>query len=150
MKIENEILQTSFKSEHHKLLINIIFTNNWLSAKSKCFFDQKDITAQQYNILRILRGSQQGLSTLQIRERMLDKMSDTSRLVDRLCLKALVTKAAHQTDKRLVSITITNKGLQLLKLMDEEEEKLIGIMNGVTPKEATQLNTLLDKLRDIK
>ncbi len=150
MKIENEILQTSFKSEHHKLLINIIFTNNFLSAKNKCFFDEKDITAQQYNILRILRGSQQGLSTLQIRERMLDKMSDTSRLVDRLCIKALVMKDAHKTDRRLVSITITAKGLQLLKQMDDDEEKLISVMYGVTQKEAIQLNNLLDKLRDVK
>ena len=77
MKIENEIHQTNFKNEYQKLLINIIFTNNWINNSNKNFFGAADITSQQYNILRILRGSGKAISTFQIRERMLDKMSDT-------------------------------------------------------------------------
>ncbi len=150
MKIENEILQTNFKNEYQKLLINIFFTNNWLVHKSKCFFDSKGITAQQFNILRILRGSKAGLSTLQIRERMLDKMSDTSRLVDRLIIKELIKKNINKTDRRLVSITITAKGLGLLELMDIEEEKMFTILHNITQTEAKQLNKLLDKVRDCK
>ncbi|WP_315819245.1 hypothetical protein [Paraflavitalea speifideaquila] len=84
MSIENDIQQAKFRNEHHKVSVNLIYTCNWLMEKHKQFFDNADITPQQFNILRILRGAGTPLSTLQIRQRMLDKMSDTSRIVDRL------------------------------------------------------------------
>ena len=94
MGIEKDIQQTNFRNEFQKMGINIIYTANWLNEKIGQILSTEDITQQQYNILRILRGSDTPLSTLKIRERMLDKMSDTSRIVDRLIVKGLVEKSA--------------------------------------------------------
>ena len=109
MGIEQDIQQPNFRNEFQKMGINIIFTANWLNERIASFLSKEDITLQQYNILRILRGSDAPLSTLQIRERMLDKMSDTSRIVDRLIVKGLVQKSACKVDKRLVDIILTEK-----------------------------------------
>ena len=93
MGIEKDISQSKFLNEHQKASINLLYTYGWMMERSKELFASEDITPQQFNILRILRGSHpQPLSTLQIRERMLDKMSDTSRIVDRLIVKGLVKK----------------------------------------------------------
>ena len=88
MGIDQDIKQAKFRNPHQKAAINLIYTVGWMRDKTKCVFEAEDITAQQFNILRILRGSfPEPLSTLQIRERMLEKMSDTSRIVDRLIAK---------------------------------------------------------------
>ncbi|HRO71451.1 MAG TPA: MarR family transcriptional regulator, partial [Chitinophagaceae bacterium] len=103
---------------------------------------------QQFNILRILRGSHpQPLSTLQIRERMLDKMSDTSRIVDRLITKGLVKKAICKTDRRLVDVLITEKGRKMLERLDLRPDEMDNIVGNLSEKEATTLSELLDKLR---
>jgi DNA-binding MarR family transcriptional regulator len=147
MSIENDIKQESFKSEYQKAIINLIFTYNWTTEKLKNLLEESDLTLQQFNILRILRGSQTPLSTLQIRERMLDKMSDTSRIVDRLIIKELVKKVTCKKDKRLVDVTITSKGLKLLEKLDSQEDKMETIIKALTESEAETLNTLLDKIR---
>lgn len=139
--------QRQFRNEHHKAQVNLLFSSNWLMEGIKQFLSSDDLTIQQYNILRILRGSGKPLSTLQIRERMLDKMSDTSRIVDRLLKKELVEKKTSQADKRLVDVTISEKGLELLKTLDEKNAALDGIMFNLTHDEAKTLNELLDKLR---
>lgn len=128
--------------------INIIYTANWLNEKIGQILSTEDITQQQYNILRILRGSDTPLSTLKIRERMLDKMSDTSRIVDRLIVKGLVEKSACLKDKRLVDITLTKKGFILLEKLDDLNHQIDSLLKGVSEKEAHTLNQILDKLRD--
>ena len=148
MGIEKDIQQTNFRNEFQKMGINIIYTANWLNEKMGQILSTEDITQQQYNILRILRGSECPLSTLKIRERMLDKMSDTSRIVDRLIVKGLVEKTACVKDKRLVDITVTKKGLQLLEKLDSLNESIDSILKGVSEKEATTMNQILDKLRE--
>jgi DNA-binding MarR family transcriptional regulator len=148
MGIEKDIQQTNFRNEFQKMSINIIYTANWLNEKMGQILSTEDITQQQYNILRILRGSECPLSTLKIRERMLDKMSDTSRIVDRLIVKGLVEKTACVKDKRLVDITVTKKGLQLLEKLDALNESIDSILNGVSEKEAHTINQILDKLRE--
>ncbi len=148
MNLEEEINQKIFINEHQKLLINLLVTNNWLIAKNKSFFDDAAITQQQYNILRILRGAKDALSTLQIRERMMDKMSDTSRIVDRLILKGYTLKTVNTTDKRLVCVTITPKGLELLQSLDSKEMDMVHNLSNLTTKEAAKLNELLDKIRN--
>ena len=148
MGIEKDIQQTNFRNEFQKMGINIIYTANWLNEKMGQILSTEDITQQQYNILRILRGSDVPLSTLKIRERMLDKMSDTSRIVDRLIVKDLVEKTACIKDKRLVDITVTKKGLQLLEKLDALNEQIDSILKGVSEKEATTINQILDKLRE--
>ena len=147
MSIEKDIKQTSFKNEHHKALVNLIFTYNWTTEQLKKIFDKEGLTMQQFNILRILRGSDKPLSTLQIRERMLDKMSDTSRIVDRLILKGLAKKLISKTDKRLVDVSITEKGKKVLKKIDLHENDIHNIVKSLSDKEAKTFNKLLDKIR---
>jgi DNA-binding MarR family transcriptional regulator len=147
MGIEQDILQTKFRSEHQKAALNIIFTHNWIMESNKRFFDKGDITPQQFNILRILRGAGKAMSTLQIRQRMLDKMSDTSRIVDRLLKKELVQKVVCPADRRLVDVTITEKGLQLLQQLDSYSEEMDGLLGNISDEEARTLNKLLDKVR---
>jgi DNA-binding MarR family transcriptional regulator len=149
MGIEQDIQQTRFRNSHQKAAVNLLYTGGWLRDKMKLIFDREDITAQQFNILRILRGSfPNPLSTLQIRERMLEKMSDTSRLVDRLLAKGLVKKIICKTDRRLVDILITEKGKKLLHRLDQLDNDMDAILQNISEKEAAQLSDLLDKLRN--
>lgn len=148
MSIEKDISQRKFKTEYQKAMINLIFTNNWMTERMKQFFEQADLTPQQFNILRILRGAGHPLSTLQIRQRMLDKMSDTSRIVDRLIKKGLVKKVVCKTDRRLVDVTITEKGMKLLEKLDDMQDTLDGILSNLSETDAKQLNKLLDKIRN--
>src|ERR1700754_5280734 len=122
MALENEINQKRFRTEYQKARINIIYTYNWLSERINTIFEEWDITPRQFNILRILRGEGKALSTLQIRKRMLDKMSDTSRIVERLLKKGMVKKTPNAEDRRLVDVVITPKGKKLLENIDPLEE----------------------------
>ena len=149
MALENEINQRKFRTEYQKARINIIYTYNWLSEKINSIFEEWDITPRQFNILRILRGEGQPLSTLQIRQRMLDKMSDTSRIVDRLLKKGLVKKTPNGEDRRLVDVVITARGRKLLEKIDPFEEYADQIMHHLSEDETRTLNGLLDKLRGV-
>jgi DNA-binding MarR family transcriptional regulator len=147
MTLEKDIHQHVFRSEYQKSAINLIYTFNWVNEKLNRQFEPFDITQQQFNILRILRGAVQPLSTLQIRQRMLDKMSDTSRIVDRLVKKGLVKKTTCREDRRLVDILLTDKGKKLLQMMDGLNEEMDAIFKYLSEDEARQLNFLLDKIR---
>jgi DNA-binding MarR family transcriptional regulator len=148
MGIEKDIQQYQFRNDFQRAEVNLIFTCNWLNERIKQIIDEADITTQQYNILRILRGSKKPLSTLQIRDRMLDKMSDTSRIVDRLIKKELVDKTICSTDKRLVDISISTKGLHLLEQLDSRNSDIDNLLHNLTNEEALQLSHLLDKVRE--
>lgn len=148
MRLEEEIKQKKFKSEHHKLMVNLIYTSNWLMSIHGPLMKQYGLTVQQYNILRILRGQYPNPCTVNLlKERMLDKMSDASRLVDRLLEKGLLERRTCENDRRRVDITITSTGLDLLKKVDEDEDKLYARMNMLSEEEASLVNDLLDKLR---
>ncbi|PTX19344.1 DNA-binding MarR family transcriptional regulator [Pontibacter mucosus] len=148
MKIEEEIKQSVFKTEYQKAYINVVFTAGYLEQAQAALFKPFGITLPQYNILRILRGQHPKPATISMLiERMLDKTSNASRIVDRLEAKELVTRKQCPADRRTVDVMITEKGLDLLKQMDGlEGGKGTGIMN-LTEEEATQLNSLLDKIR---
>ncbi|HZG26009.1 MAG TPA: MarR family transcriptional regulator [Chitinophagaceae bacterium] len=148
MSIEKEINQKHFSSEFQKSVINVIYTSNWINEKMKNILDRFDITSQQFNILRILRGAGKPLSTMQIRQRMLDKMSDTSRIVDRMVKKELVQKVVCDYDKRLVDVSISLKGKQLLEELDKYQDEIDGLLKNLTVEDAVTLNTLLDKIRN--
>ncbi len=148
MGIDKDINQYQFRNNLQKASVNLIFTSNWLNERIKQIIDEGDITTQQYNILRILRGSKKPISTLQIRDRMLDKMSDTSRIVDRLIKKGLVAKTVCVTDKRLVDICISNTGLDLLAQLDSRNQDIDNVLNNLTEDEAMELSKLLDKIRE--
>jgi DNA-binding MarR family transcriptional regulator len=148
MGIEKDINQYHFTSEGQKAVINLIYTSNWITEHIKKVLDNQDITLQQFNILRILRGSDpQPLSTLTIRERMLDKMSDTSRIVDRLVIKGLAVKKTCSTDKRLVDVNITDAGKKMLEAIDNKQADMTSVTTNLTDAELKQLNSLLDNLR---
>jgi DNA-binding MarR family transcriptional regulator len=149
MGIEQDIQQASFRNEFQKMGINLLFTANWLNEQIGKMLAEEGVTQQQYNILRILRGSATPLSTLKIRERMLDKMSDTSRIVDRLIAKELVLKNICEKDKRLVDITLSPKGLQLVDQLDQFNDRIDALLKGINESEAATMNQILDKIRTI-
>jgi MarR family 2-MHQ and catechol resistance regulon transcriptional repressor len=149
MGIEQDIQQAKFRNPHQKAAINLIYTVSWMRERTKAIIEAEDITPQQFNILRILRGSfPEPLSTLSIRERMLEKMSDTSRIVDRLITKGLVKKVTCKNDRRLVDVVITDKGKKLLERLDTRQDELDGVLRNLSEKDANILSDLLDKLRD--
>ncbi len=148
MKIEDEIKQKQFKSEYHKAMINIIFTYNWLIKNQIEVLKPYGITLQQFNILRILRGQYPKPSTIKlIKGRMLDRMSDCSRIVEKLRTKELAERNLCEKDRRNVDVLITKKGLDLLKKLDKNIEKLDENLIALRDKEVKSLNKLLDKLR---
>lgn len=148
MRIEDEINQKVFNSEYQKLAVNIIFTHGWLLSYHKKLFDKFSITPTQYNILRILRGQYPNpVSVNLLKERMLDKMSDTSRLVERLRVKGLVNRRICKKDRRKSDVKITDQGLKLLEELDPEEKKIEQHLNSLNLEEAKKLNMLLDKMR---
>jgi len=149
MKIEEAINQKKFKNEWQKATVNLIYTHNWVNGKFKKFLKSYGITHQQFNVLRILRGQfPEPISTSIIRKRMLDKMSDASRIVDRLCKKGLVERQTCPTDKRLVDVIINEEGLKLLSEIDMHQDKIDIAKNGLTEEEAALLSDLLDKMRN--
>lgn len=148
MSLEKEIDQKNFKNGYQKGIVNIIYTFHWIHAFSKDYFKNYDITSQQYNILRILRGARPETCTISIlKSRMLDKMSDASRLVERLIKKGLVEKKRENCDRRKANIQITNKGLQLLEETDKHMDSIDNLLSNLDETEISQLNSLLDKAR---
>jgi len=148
VRLEDEIQQKKFKSERQKAVINLLYTSGFLvnmfSNKAKSF----GITRQQYNVLRILKGQRPNAASVNlIKERMLDKMSDASRIVERLRIKGLVLRVASVKDKRSVDIAITEKGLKLLDVMEHDVESIESIFHEFTSRELEQFNFLLDKCR---
>ncbi len=147
MKLEDEINQHVFRSEHHKLFLNLIVTHHWLVSQTSSVFEDEDITPPQYNVLRILRGAKVPLSIHTIRSRMLDKMSDTSRMVDRLVSKGLIEKRASTCDRRQAEVVICAAGKALLKRMDHKVDSLDRLLEPIPEKEAKKINHYLDALR---
>ncbi len=146
--LEEEIKQKrSFKNVHEKSLVNLLYTHNWVMEQMRQFFGRYGLTLKQYNILRILRGAKGPLSTSQIRDRMLDKMSDTTRLIDRMVKKGWVEKNVCAHDRRLVDIVITDDGLSLLDLIQDMGQQSEDIFKNLDISEVEQLSYLLDKMR---
>jgi len=148
MKLEEEIKQKKFRNEYQKATLNVIYTSNWLLSIQKAFFSKFQLTQQQYNVLRILKGQHpNAISTSEIRKRMLDMNSDSSRIVDRLELKTWVTKKVCDHDKRLVDVSITDKGMKLLDQIEGYIVDLDRVISNLSVEEAEGLNHLLDKMR---
>ena len=144
-----EISQKRFKSEYHIAHINILFTAAWLSQRSAEALKCLNISWQQFNILRILRGMGEEPATVKLlTDRMIDKMSNASRLVDKLEKKELVERKICPEDRRRVDIRITSKGLDLLQIASEKMEfQLEEGMSSITREEAAELNRILNKMR---
>ena len=149
MNIEEEIKQAVFRSPHQKAYINLVYTAGWVEQQQSKQFKPFGVSLPQYNVLRILRGQYPKPATVSMLiERMLDKTSNASRIVDKLVAKGLVTRQQCPSDRRTVDVLISEKGLGLLKQMDElEGGKGTGITN-LSDEEALQLSNLLDKVRE--
>lgn len=148
MKIEEAIKQAQFRDPQQRAHVNLIFTHNYLQAKMMRQFKEFDLTLPQFNILRILRGQHPNPASVSLLvERMLDKMSNASRIVDKLLEKGLVSRRECPRDRRLVDILITDQGLDLLRRVDTSGALDNLGLDNLTATEADTLSYLLDKLR---
>jgi DNA-binding MarR family transcriptional regulator len=148
MRIEQEIKQETFKNEYHKLTVNLMYTGSWLGVKNHLHLKPFDLTVQQYNILRILRGQYPKPATVTLlMDRMLDKLSNASRLVEKLRKKGMVERFVCEKDHRAVDVMITKNGLELIMMVEKFDKEWETIFHTLTKQEAQKLNELLDKLR---
>lgn len=146
-KIEDEI-KSKFQNEKQKFLINLMFTSNWLKSNHADLLRPYNITSQQYNILRILRGNGDFMPMNTVKERMIDKSPNTTRLVDKLISKNLVERKRCDEDRRVVFAKIHQNGLEMLKELDEKMDKpFAGLLDTISEEEAKKVNSILDKLR---
>lgn len=138
-------IQSTFPSEWVKASINISYTAHWLNHISDKKFSEYGISTQQYNVLRILRGAKKAIKVSTVRERMIKKTPNTTRLMDKLCAKDLINRTRCESDKRAIYVEITQKGLDLINKipMNDEDE----ILKNITLEEAKELNRILDKIR---
>jgi DNA-binding MarR family transcriptional regulator len=150
MKLEQAIQQAEFSSDNQRITLNFMYTYNWFKEAQKNFFKPYDITSQQFNVLRILRGNYPNpYTTSQVRDRMLDKMSDASRIVDRLVKKGLVIRTVTKTDKRLVDVVISRKGIEILDRIDAPlEDFMAEAFNNLTINEKNLFVDMLEKIRE--
>lgn len=148
MSLEKDIQQREFRSEHQKALLNLLYTNNHVVSQMNDMFKNFEVTRQQFNVLRILRGQYPGHASVNlIKERMLDKMSDASRIVERLRVKGFLTREHCESDKRAVQVTITESGLALLNKMENDVAHLDSLLDNLSEEETRTLNVLLEKIR---
>jgi DNA-binding MarR family transcriptional regulator len=148
MGIEEAIKQKKFPNQFVKAEVNILYTAGWIENFSNKFFKRFDISMQQYNVLRILRGQYPNPVMLSvITERMIDKMSNATRLVEKLRQKGLVSRELNPNNRRQVDILITEKGLFLLKEIDNNFHVMEEKFKNITEEEAEILNNILDKMR---
>ncbi len=138
-------INTKFLTQRLKALINIKYTANWLNSKEIEFFKPFGISPQQYNILRILRGVGEEIKVQTVKDRMIERAPNATRLMDKLCDKKLIERMRCEHDKRVVYVTISKQGLQLLTKIGVLAD--ISFMDKLTEKEALELSDLLDKIR---
>lgn len=150
MKIEEAINHKKFRSEQQKAILNLYYTVSWIEKEQKKFFKKHNVTMQQYNVLNILKSVQpEKISTSDIKKRLTDSNPDVSRMVDRLEALKLITKKTNKNDKRLIEVSITPKGLQLVDKLNKNISKLDEVLK-LSSKDAKELNKLLDKARGAK
>jgi DNA-binding MarR family transcriptional regulator len=147
-RIEDEIQQTHWRNQLSKTGINVVYTGMWLKAAHTDFFKKFGLSHPQHNILRILRGQKQNaINVNAIKERMVDKASNVSRITQKLLKKKLIECRPSPTDKRAVDIVITQKGLDLLGRIDQQVHEINDLLAHLDPSELLVLNMLLDKIR---
>ncbi len=138
-------INSTFPNSKVKAFINIKYTANWIISKENDFFKPYGISPQQYNILRILRGAKEPIKVQVIKDRMVERAPNATRLMDKLCDKKLIERVRCDHDRRVVYISITNQGLELLKIIDGNID--FDFIHNLSEEEANQLSDLLDKIR---
>ncbi|MEP2024347.1 MAG: MarR family transcriptional regulator [Reichenbachiella sp.] len=148
MGINTDIKQKKFKSEFEKVVVNLIFTRNWFEQQQQKVLKPAGLTLAQYNVMRILRGQHPEVCTVNlIIDRMLDRMSNVSRIVDKLVSKELVSRIPSKVDRRAVDVYITDKGLEVLSSLDITLQSLFDEINSFSDDECQQINNFLDRFR---
>lgn len=148
MSLEQDIKQEKFSNDHEKAAVNILFTSSWLYNINAARLKEHDITPEQFNVLRILRGSHpKAMMLADITSRMLDKNSNCTRLVEKLRQKGMVKRELCESNRRQVDISITDKGMNALKKIDADNHEWLGSLKNISKTEAAELNRILDKLR---
>ncbi len=150
MRLEVEIKQTKpFRNIYHKASVNLIYTGKWMMQIQVDILKSYNLTLQQYNILRILRGQFPNAATVKlVRDRMLDRMSDASRIIELLRKKDLVERHVNDLNRRKMDVRITQKGVDLLIEIENENDRMDLKLRSLNEDELLQLNSLLDKLRN--
>lgn len=138
-------IQSKFENEKIKAFINIKYTANWLNSKENDFFKPYGISPQQFNILRIVRGAKKEIKVQLIKDRMIERAPNATRLMDKLCEKQLIERIRCEQDRRVVYVKITPTGLQLLSTIDTH--KNLSFLDNLSKEEAKILSDLLDKIR---
>ena len=138
-------INSKFKNSKLKALINIKYTSNWLNSKENDFFKPYGISPQQYNILRILRGAKDKIKVQVVKDRMVERAPNATRLMDKLCDKNLIERDRCEHDRRVVYVKITKEGLVLLSTIDIQEN--FKFLEKISEEEAVILSTILDKIR---
>jgi len=148
LKLEEEIKQKKFRTEKQKAILNIYYTNCFITSKVEALLKEFDLTTQQFNVLRIIRGQNgKAIPIGEIKKRMIDRSSDVSRIVERLRLKKLLERKIRPQDRRQMDVKITQGGLDLLKKIDAIEIQFDDILSNISENKVKQLNSLLDKIR---
>ena len=148
MKID-DILQTKFKSPQQRAIINIRFTSSFLGNIQQKWMNQYDLTIPQFNILRILRGAGETINVNKVKDRMIEKSPNTTRLMDKLIDKGLIERIRCEKDRRVVYVKISENGLAILSEIDKNNDINTHINAGLTDEEANTLCDLLDKTRSL-
>lgn len=148
MRIEDEIHQKEFKDDYRRLMANLLFTNNWLNQQLIPFFKGLSLTLQQHNVLAILRGQHpEPVCFGDIQNRMVDRNSNVTRLIDKLIEKGFVTRDICQSNRRMIEVRITEKGMKKLQEVDAKFPTLFERFHNLTREEAVLVSNLLDKMR---
>ncbi|ARS37227.1 MarR family winged helix-turn-helix transcriptional regulator [Pontibacter actiniarum] len=148
MRIEDEIHQKEFKDDYRRLMVNLLFTNNWVNQQLTPFFKGLGLTLQQHNVLAILRGQHPAPVCFgDIQNRMVDRNSNVTRLIDKLIEKGFVTRDICQSNRRMIEVRITEKGIEKLQEVDAKSPSLFECFHNLTQEEAILASSLLDKLR---
>ena len=138
-------INSTFPNKKVKALLNIVYTANWLTSHQNEFFKPFGLSPQQYNILRILKGAGESIKVQTIKERMVERSPNATRLMDKLFAKKLINRMNCENDRRVVYVEITKNGQELLEqIASKNKENLLG---NLSEKEAKQLSDLLDKIR---
>lgn len=148
MGLEEDVKQAKFTNEHQKAMVNILYTSSWLNNRNTAYFKKYNISPEQFNVLRILRGSHPiPMRLADIAGRMIEKNSNCTRLVEKLRQKTLVDRQLCESNRRQVDISITENGLKVLSEIDSDYDQWLSIQKSITKGEAVELNRILDKLR---
>jgi len=148
MKLEDAIKSTKFSDMRHKATLNLMYTAYWLKTHISDTLKELDLTPEQYNVLRILKGKHpEQMCVKDIGTRIIEKSSNVPRIVDRLVVKKLVKRSTSKEDKRETLIALTEKGIEKLLEANKVNDKMSAEILGITDEEAAVLNELLEKMR---